>query len=238
MGQPGHEVIGVSRGVPELAACTGSAAGHVGEDPAFLSPPATPDAETTAMAWPNLAAAPATSQRREVPAPKEGPGTAQRETSTGTGSPGELESFGSCHLPVPRFPRLPQGWAGVTSSPHRARRSTGAAGPGAGVQHPARHAGEAERAGPRGRRRGLRPHACSGCPRWVVAPWGVLGGHRAGTCGERVPQPSLPRSGVFPGTSLLREQGTLSCSVRLGSRICPQAAPSWGTGSPPRAIPS
>ncbi|KAM9223321.1 triokinase/FMN cyclase [Leptosomus discolor] len=43
------------------------------------------DAETTAMAWPNLAAAPATSQRREVPAP-EGPGTAQHETTTGPGS--------------------------------------------------------------------------------------------------------------------------------------------------------
>ncbi|XP_075611669.1 triokinase/FMN cyclase isoform X1 [Balearica regulorum gibbericeps] len=40
------------------------------------------DAETTAMAWPNLAAAPATSQRQEVPAPKEGPETVQPETST------------------------------------------------------------------------------------------------------------------------------------------------------------
>ncbi|XP_009886034.1 PREDICTED: bifunctional ATP-dependent dihydroxyacetone kinase/FAD-AMP lyase (cyclizing) [Charadrius vociferus] len=44
------------------------------------------DAETTAMAWPNLAAAPATSQREEVPAPKEGPGTAQSETSAGPGA--------------------------------------------------------------------------------------------------------------------------------------------------------
>ncbi|KAM6256343.1 triokinase/FMN cyclase [Spheniscus humboldti] len=41
------------------------------------------DAETTAMAWPNLAAAPATSQRQELPAPKEGPGTVQSETSVG-----------------------------------------------------------------------------------------------------------------------------------------------------------
>ncbi|KAK4822789.1 hypothetical protein QYF61_019980 [Mycteria americana] len=41
------------------------------------------NAETTAVAWPNLTAAPATSQRQEVPAPKEGPGTAQHETSTG-----------------------------------------------------------------------------------------------------------------------------------------------------------
>ncbi|KAF1548880.1 Triokinase/FMN cyclase, partial [Eudyptes schlegeli] len=41
------------------------------------------DAETTAMAWPNLAAAPATSQRQELPAPKEGPGTVQSETSAG-----------------------------------------------------------------------------------------------------------------------------------------------------------
>ncbi|XP_074904523.1 triokinase/FMN cyclase isoform X4 [Buteo buteo] len=44
------------------------------------------DAETTAMAWPNLAAAPATSQRQEVPAPKEGPVIAQLETSTGPGA--------------------------------------------------------------------------------------------------------------------------------------------------------
>uniref|UniRef100_A0A8D0EI75 Triokinase/FMN cyclase n=1 Tax=Strix occidentalis caurina TaxID=311401 RepID=A0A8D0EI75_STROC len=43
------------------------------------------DAETTAMAWPNLTMAPATSQRQEVLAPKEGPGTTQREPSTGTG---------------------------------------------------------------------------------------------------------------------------------------------------------
>ncbi|XP_074698234.1 triokinase/FMN cyclase isoform X2 [Strix aluco] len=44
------------------------------------------DAETTAMAWPNLTMAPATSQRQEVPAPKEGPGTTQREPSTGPGA--------------------------------------------------------------------------------------------------------------------------------------------------------
>ncbi|XP_055669342.1 triokinase/FMN cyclase isoform X1 [Falco peregrinus] len=44
------------------------------------------DAETTAMAWPNLAAAPAMSQRQEVPVPIEGPGTAQHETSTGPGA--------------------------------------------------------------------------------------------------------------------------------------------------------
>ncbi|KAM9266937.1 triokinase/FMN cyclase [Cariama cristata] len=44
------------------------------------------DAETTAMAWPNLAAAPATSQRQQVPAPKEGPGTVQHETTTGPGA--------------------------------------------------------------------------------------------------------------------------------------------------------
>ncbi|XP_074951227.1 triokinase/FMN cyclase isoform X2 [Phalacrocorax aristotelis] len=41
------------------------------------------DAETTAMAWPNLAAAPATSQRQEIPSPKEGPGTVQCESSAG-----------------------------------------------------------------------------------------------------------------------------------------------------------
>uniref|UniRef100_A0A8C8A5K6 Triokinase/FMN cyclase n=1 Tax=Otus sunia TaxID=257818 RepID=A0A8C8A5K6_9STRI len=45
------------------------------------------DAETTAMAWPNLTTAPAMSQRQEVPAPKEGPGMAQHEPSTGTGGP-------------------------------------------------------------------------------------------------------------------------------------------------------
>lgn len=115
---------------------------------AFLSPPAIPDAETTAMAWPNLATAPATSQRQAVPAPKEGPVIAQLETSTGTGSPGELESLRSCYLPMPWFPCLPQGRAGVTACPHRAWCSTGAAGPGAGVQHPPRHAGRAQRAGP------------------------------------------------------------------------------------------
>ncbi|XP_075283381.1 triokinase/FMN cyclase [Opisthocomus hoazin] len=43
------------------------------------------DAKTTAMAWPNLAAAPATSQRQEVPAP-EGPETAQHETGVGPGA--------------------------------------------------------------------------------------------------------------------------------------------------------
>ncbi|NXE16232.1 TKFC cyclase, partial [Lophotis ruficrista] len=41
------------------------------------------DAKTTAVAWPNVAAAPATSQRQEVPAPKEGPGTAPSDASTG-----------------------------------------------------------------------------------------------------------------------------------------------------------
>ncbi|KFV66965.1 Bifunctional ATP-dependent dihydroxyacetone kinase/FAD-AMP lyase (cyclizing), partial [Dryobates pubescens] len=41
------------------------------------------DAKTTAMAWPNLAAAPATSQRQELPAPKEGPGTVQHQATTG-----------------------------------------------------------------------------------------------------------------------------------------------------------
>uniref|UniRef100_A0A8B9NGU9 Triokinase/FMN cyclase n=1 Tax=Accipiter nisus TaxID=211598 RepID=A0A8B9NGU9_9AVES len=44
------------------------------------------DADTTAMAWPNLATAPATSQRQAVPAPKEGPVIAQLETSTGPGA--------------------------------------------------------------------------------------------------------------------------------------------------------
>ncbi|KAM9372956.1 triokinase/FMN cyclase [Phaethornis superciliosus] len=41
------------------------------------------DAPTTAIAWPNLTPAPATSQRQEVPAPKEGPGTTQHEATSG-----------------------------------------------------------------------------------------------------------------------------------------------------------
>uniref|UniRef100_A0A8B9CWP0 Triokinase/FMN cyclase n=1 Tax=Anser brachyrhynchus TaxID=132585 RepID=A0A8B9CWP0_9AVES len=44
------------------------------------------DAETTAMAWPNLVAGPAVSQRPEVPAPNEGPETAQQAPSTGPGA--------------------------------------------------------------------------------------------------------------------------------------------------------
>uniref|UniRef100_A0A8B9G5V1 Triokinase/FMN cyclase n=1 Tax=Amazona collaria TaxID=241587 RepID=A0A8B9G5V1_9PSIT len=44
------------------------------------------DANTTAMAWPNLATAPATSQRQELAAPKEGAGTEQHETSSGPGA--------------------------------------------------------------------------------------------------------------------------------------------------------
>ncbi|NWX94439.1 TKFC cyclase, partial [Nothoprocta pentlandii] len=43
------------------------------------------DAKTTAVAWPNLAAAPATSQREEVPAPQEDVETVQPEPSTGPG---------------------------------------------------------------------------------------------------------------------------------------------------------
>ncbi|XP_067151877.1 triokinase/FMN cyclase isoform X1 [Apteryx mantelli] len=43
------------------------------------------DAKTTAMAWPNLAAAPAMSRREEVPAPKEEAETVQPATGTGTG---------------------------------------------------------------------------------------------------------------------------------------------------------
>ncbi|XP_074005324.1 triokinase/FMN cyclase [Numenius arquata] len=44
------------------------------------------DADTTAMAWPKVAAAPATSRRQEVPAPKEGQWTTQHGTSTGPGA--------------------------------------------------------------------------------------------------------------------------------------------------------
>ncbi|XP_065541045.1 triokinase/FMN cyclase-like isoform X1 [Lathamus discolor] len=44
------------------------------------------DAKTTAMAWPNLATAPVTSQRQELLAPKEGAGTTRHETSSGPGA--------------------------------------------------------------------------------------------------------------------------------------------------------
>ncbi|NXE98471.1 TKFC cyclase, partial [Menura novaehollandiae] len=43
------------------------------------------DAKTTAMAWPNIPAGPATTRREEVPAPMEGPGKPQDETGTGPG---------------------------------------------------------------------------------------------------------------------------------------------------------
>lgn len=51
-----------------------------------LSPPAAPDAETTAVAWPNVVTGPAMSQRPEVEAPKEGMETAKQVPSTGMGS--------------------------------------------------------------------------------------------------------------------------------------------------------
>ncbi|NWY43398.1 TKFC cyclase, partial [Sylvia atricapilla] len=44
------------------------------------------DAKTTAMAWPNLLAGPATTRREEIPAPVEGPRKPQEETGTGPGS--------------------------------------------------------------------------------------------------------------------------------------------------------
>lgn len=47
-------------------------------------PLALPDAKTTAMAWPNLLAGPATTRREELPAPVEGPKKPQEETGTGT----------------------------------------------------------------------------------------------------------------------------------------------------------
>lgn len=56
-----------------------------------LSPPAAPDAETTAMAWPNVVTGPATSQRPEVAAPKEAMETAKQVPSTGMGSSGVRE---------------------------------------------------------------------------------------------------------------------------------------------------
>ncbi|NXY37802.1 TKFC cyclase, partial [Pomatorhinus ruficollis] len=42
------------------------------------------DAKTTAMAWPNLLAGPATTRREEIPAPVEGPKKPQDEAGTGT----------------------------------------------------------------------------------------------------------------------------------------------------------
>ncbi|NXY24333.1 TKFC cyclase, partial [Atrichornis clamosus] len=47
------------------------------------------DAKTTAMAWPNIPAGPATTRREEVPAPMEEPGKPQDEAGTGT----ELQSL-------------------------------------------------------------------------------------------------------------------------------------------------
>ncbi|NXW71906.1 TKFC cyclase, partial [Hirundo rustica] len=44
------------------------------------------DAETTAMAWPNILAGPATTRREAVPAPAEGPRKPQDETGTGPGT--------------------------------------------------------------------------------------------------------------------------------------------------------
>ncbi|NWV59580.1 TKFC cyclase, partial [Malurus elegans] len=44
------------------------------------------DAKTTAMAWPNVPAGPATTRREEVPAPTEGPRKLQDETGTGPGT--------------------------------------------------------------------------------------------------------------------------------------------------------
>ncbi|NXO09163.1 TKFC cyclase, partial [Oriolus oriolus] len=44
------------------------------------------DAKTTAVAWPNIPAGPATTRREEVPAPKEGPRKAQDVAGTGPGT--------------------------------------------------------------------------------------------------------------------------------------------------------
>ncbi|NXY53001.1 TKFC cyclase, partial [Callaeas wilsoni] len=44
------------------------------------------DAKTTAMAWPNIPAGPATTRREEVPAPTEGPRKPQDETGIGPGT--------------------------------------------------------------------------------------------------------------------------------------------------------
>ncbi|NWY70426.1 TKFC cyclase, partial [Erithacus rubecula] len=44
------------------------------------------DAKTTAMAWPNIVAGPATTQREEVPGPTEAPRKLQEETGTGPGT--------------------------------------------------------------------------------------------------------------------------------------------------------
>ncbi|NWI35221.1 TKFC cyclase, partial [Picathartes gymnocephalus] len=44
------------------------------------------DAKTTAVAWPNIPAGPATTRREEVPAPTQGPGKERDETGTGPGT--------------------------------------------------------------------------------------------------------------------------------------------------------
>lgn len=131
------------------------------------SSPAAPDAETTAMAWPNLVAGPAVSQRPEVPAPNEGPEPqpAQQAPSAGQGGRGKELSPLPASVSLPPLSSKPG--RGVTSPPCRAWHEEGAAGPGAGVQHPAGPAGQAQRAGPRGGRWGLRPHTRPGRTRWV-----------------------------------------------------------------------
>lgn len=106
------------------------------------------------------------------------------------------------------FPASPEFKArqGVTSPPCRAWCKVGAAGPGAGVQHPAGPAGQAQRAGPRGGRRGLRPHTCPGCARCVPAI-------------ARATVPPLPprRSGGCSTTSLGGERGPPGHSTHLGA---------------------
>ncbi|NXH87036.1 TKFC cyclase, partial [Edolisoma coerulescens] len=71
------------------------------------------DAETTAMAWPNIPAGPATTRREEVPAPKEGLREPQDEPGTGT----EFSSL----VPCLSFPRERIGMRLLSAGPGTAR---------------------------------------------------------------------------------------------------------------------
>lgn len=129
----------------------------------------------------------------------------------------------------------------MTSPPCRAWCKVGAAGPGAGVQHPAGPAGQAQRAGPRGGRRGLRPHTCPGCARCVpaiaraVVP--PLPPRRSGAAprrplvGSEDPQATLPTWGQGPPT-LLGPHSLPSYP------LCPAAIQEWVRSRPPPAAPA
>ncbi|NXI01094.1 TKFC cyclase, partial [Pachycephala philippinensis] len=69
----------------ELGIVAGAAVRCLGSN-GILSCHTLPDAKTTAMAWPNIPAGPATTRREEVPAPTEGPRKLQDEPGIGPGT--------------------------------------------------------------------------------------------------------------------------------------------------------